>query len=109
MPCRTFPQEAPVSVKEKILMLVVLGSRLAISCGLNHQSSSGSLTAFHLFPFEALGNVSFSVDNGTLKYRELRTLVEMVEVVVLVENIFSLALDFDVKLSYLDKRLMNVS
>ena len=51
-------------------MLVVLGSRLAISCGLNHQSSSGSLTAFHLFPFEALGNVSFSVDNGTLKYRE---------------------------------------
>ena len=36
-------------------MLVVLGSRLAISCGLNHQSSSGSLTAFHLFPFEALG------------------------------------------------------
>jgi len=49
------------------------------------------------------------VDNGTLKYRELRTLVEMVEVVVLVENIFSLALDFDVKLSYLDKRLMNVS
>jgi hypothetical protein len=38
----TFPQEAPVSVKGKILMLVVLGSRLAISCGLNHQSSSGS-------------------------------------------------------------------
>ena len=27
------PQEAPVSVKGKILMLVVLGSRLAISCG----------------------------------------------------------------------------
>ena len=37
------PQEAPVSVKRKILMLVVLGSRLAISCGLNHQSSSGSV------------------------------------------------------------------
>ena len=50
------PQEAPVSVKGKILMLVVLGSRLAISCGLNHQSSSGSLTAFHLFPFEALSS-----------------------------------------------------
>lgn len=49
------------------------------------------------------------MDNGTLKYRELRTLVEMVEVVVLVENIFLLALDFDVKLSYLDRRLMNVS
>jgi len=49
------------------------------------------------------------VDNGTLKYRELRTLVEMVEVVVLVENIFLLALDFDVKLSYLYRRLMNVS
>ena len=64
------PQEAPVSVKGKTLMCVVLGSRLAISCGLDHQSSSGSLTAFHLFPFEALGNVSFSVDNGTLKYRE---------------------------------------
>jgi hypothetical protein len=55
VPCITFPQVAPVSVKEKILMLVVLGSRLAISCVLNHQSSSGSLTAFHLFPFEALG------------------------------------------------------
>jgi hypothetical protein len=49
------------------------------------------------------------VDNGTLKYRELRTLVEMVEVVVLVENIFLLALDFNPELSYLDKRLMNVS
>ena len=49
MPCRTFPQEAPVSVKGKILMLVVLGSRLAISCGLDHQSSSGSLTAFTCF------------------------------------------------------------
>jgi len=49
------PQEAPVSVKGKILMLVVLGSRLAISCGLNHQSSPRCLTAFHLFPFEALG------------------------------------------------------
>ena len=49
------PQEAPVSVKGKILMLVVLGSRLAISCGLNHQSSSGSLTAFHQTPVEALG------------------------------------------------------
>jgi hypothetical protein len=30
------------AVKGKILMLVVLGSRLAISCVLNHQSSSGS-------------------------------------------------------------------
>jgi len=49
------------------------------------------------------------VDNGTLKYRELRTLVEMVEVVVLVENIFLLALDFKQTISYLDKRLMNVS
>jgi len=51
--------------------------------------------------------VSFSVDNGTLKYRELRTLVEMVEVVVLVENIFLLALDFKETISYLDRRLMN--
>jgi hypothetical protein len=47
------------------------------------------------------------VDNGTLKYRELRTLVEMVEVVVLVENIFLLALDFKETISYLDRRLMN--
>ena len=53
--------------------------------------------------------VSFSADNGTLKYRELRTLVEMVEVVVLVENIFLLALDFKEIISYLDRRLMNVS
>jgi hypothetical protein len=51
--------------------------------------------------------VSFFVDNGTLKNRELRTLVEMVEVVVLVENIFSLALDFKETISYLDRRLMN--
>jgi hypothetical protein len=49
------------------------------------------------------------VDNGTLKYRELRTLVELVQVVVLVENIFSLALDFKEIISYLDRRLMNVS
>ena len=39
--------------------------------------------------------------------RKLRTLVEMVEVVVLVENIFLLALDFKEIISYLDRRLMN--
>ena len=64
------PQEAPVSVKGKILMLVVLGSRLAISCGLNHQSSSGSLTAFHLFPFEALGWCFVFRGQLTYKFRD---------------------------------------
>ena len=41
--------------------------------------------------------------------RELRTLVEMVEMVEVVENIFLLALDFKEIISYLDRRLMNVS
>jgi hypothetical protein len=41
------------------------------------------------------------VDNGTLKYREPECSSGV--------KIFLLALDFDVKLSYLDRRLMNVS
>ena len=65
------PQEAPVSVKGKILMLVVLGSRLAISCGLNHQSSSGSLTAFHQTPVEALVRGSRRLSSGGVEdYRQ---------------------------------------
>jgi hypothetical protein len=81
-------------------MLVVLGSRLAISCVLNHQSSSGSLTAFHLFPFEALG--------WCFVFRGQRnTKVQGRLSVELCENIFLLALDFKETISYLDRRLMN--
>jgi len=81
-------------------MLVVLGSRLAISCVLDHQSSSGSRRRFTCFLSKLSVGVSFFVDNGTLKYREP-------EHEALLEKLFLLSLDFNPELSYLDRRLMN--
>ena len=80
-------------------MLVVLGSRLAISCGLNHQSSSGSRRRFTCFLSKLSVGFAFSVDNGTLKYREPERSSGV--------KIFLLALDFKETISYLDRRLMN--
>jgi len=105
VPCRTFPQVDPVSVKEKILMLVVLGSRLAISCVLNHQSSSGSsgITNF-LFRCSRLSvNETDVVGAVIIKFREPE------HEALSRKNKFGKAIDFNPELSYLDKRLMNVS
>ena len=62
------PQEAPVSVKGKILMLVVLGWLLVVVNPSNFslQLRKRSPKSFHKLSVD----VSLFVDNGTLKYRE---------------------------------------